>query len=127
MLRCRRRSENRSTTPPPRSSPRSKFIPEGSRRVGLRSRGRCLLCQLEHVAVLRPDGALVLVVLNRSAGQPRRGWGGDARPRPCRPAQPLLPPRSGRDVPFGIHDPAVGFIETVAPANSIQTYLWQRQ
>ncbi|XP_030147447.4 lysosomal acid glucosylceramidase-like [Taeniopygia guttata] len=77
----------------------SKFIPEGSRRVGLRSSRRCLLCQLEHVAVLRPDGALVLVVLNRF----------------------------GRDVPFGIQDPAVGFIETVAPAHSIQTYLWRQQ
>ncbi|NXD86935.1 GLCM Glucosylceramidase, partial [Halcyon senegalensis] len=43
----------------------SKFIPEGSRRVGLHSSRRCLLCQLEHVAVVRPDGALVLVVLNR--------------------------------------------------------------
>ncbi|NXC77781.1 GLCM Glucosylceramidase, partial [Anhinga anhinga] len=43
----------------------SKFIPEGSRRVGLHSSRRCLICQLEHVAVLRPDGALVLVVLNR--------------------------------------------------------------
>ncbi|KFQ13519.1 Glucosylceramidase, partial [Leptosomus discolor] len=41
----------------------SKFIPEGSQRVGLHS--SCLICQLEHVAVLRPDGALVLVVLNR--------------------------------------------------------------
>ncbi|NXF13680.1 GLCM Glucosylceramidase, partial [Smithornis capensis] len=43
----------------------SKFIPEGSRRVGLHSSRRCLLCHLEHVAALRPDGALVLVVLNR--------------------------------------------------------------
>ncbi|XP_039558168.1 lysosomal acid glucosylceramidase-like isoform X4 [Passer montanus] len=79
--------------------PHSKFIPEGSRRVGLHSSGRCLLCQLEHVAVLRPDGALVLVVLNRF----------------------------GRDVPFGIQDPAMGFIEAVAPAHSIQTYLWRQQ
>ncbi|XP_014166229.1 lysosomal acid glucosylceramidase-like [Geospiza fortis] len=77
----------------------SKFIPEGSRRVGLHSSRRCLLCQLEHVAVLRPDGALVLVVLNRF----------------------------GRDVPFGIRDPAMGFIDTVAPAHSIQTYLWRQQ
>ncbi|XP_009891455.1 PREDICTED: glucosylceramidase-like [Charadrius vociferus] len=75
----------------------SKFIPEGSRRVGLHSSRRCLICQLEHVAVLRPDGALVLVVLNRL------GW----------------------EVPFGIQDPAVGFIDAVAPANSIQTYLWR--
>ncbi|NWU96893.1 GLCM Glucosylceramidase, partial [Upupa epops] len=43
----------------------SKFIPEGSQRVGLHSSRRCLLCQLEHVAVRRPDGGLVLVVLNR--------------------------------------------------------------
>uniref|UniRef100_A0A8V5H3F9 Glucosylceramidase n=1 Tax=Melopsittacus undulatus TaxID=13146 RepID=A0A8V5H3F9_MELUD len=77
----------------------SKFIPEGSQRVGLQQSRRCLLCQLEHVAVVRPDGALVLVVLNRS------GW----------------------DVSFGIQDPAVGFIEAVAPANSIQTYLWRQQ
>uniref|UniRef100_A0A8B9IBZ2 Glucosylceramidase n=1 Tax=Anser brachyrhynchus TaxID=132585 RepID=A0A8B9IBZ2_9AVES len=77
----------------------SKFIPEGSRRVGLHSSRRCLFCQLEHVALLRPDGAVVLVVLNRSA------W----------------------DVPFGISDPAVGFIEAVAPASSIQTYLWRQQ
>uniref|UniRef100_A0A8C4XJX2 Glucosylceramidase n=1 Tax=Falco tinnunculus TaxID=100819 RepID=A0A8C4XJX2_FALTI len=77
----------------------SKFIPEGSRRVGLHSSRRCLLCQLEHVAALRPDGTLVLVVLNRF----------------------------GLDVPFGIQDPAVGFINTVAPANSIQTYLWRQQ
>uniref|UniRef100_A0A8C3CI32 Glucosylceramidase n=1 Tax=Cairina moschata TaxID=8855 RepID=A0A8C3CI32_CAIMO len=77
----------------------SKFIPEGSRRVGLHSIRRCLFCQLEHVALLRPDGTIVLVVLNRSA------W----------------------DVPFGISDPAVGFIEAVAPASSIQTYLWRRQ
>ncbi|XP_032060311.1 lysosomal acid glucosylceramidase-like isoform X1 [Aythya fuligula] len=77
----------------------SKFIPEGSRRVGLHSSRRCLFCQLEHVALLRPDGTIVLVVLNRSA------W----------------------DVSFGISDPAVGFIKAVAPASSIQTYLWRRQ
>ncbi|NXA43810.1 GLCM Glucosylceramidase, partial [Eudromia elegans] len=45
--------------------PCSKFIPEGSRRVGLASSRRCLLCELEHVALLRPDGTAVLVVLNR--------------------------------------------------------------
>ena len=45
---------------------RSKFIPEGSQRVGLRVARRCRGCQLEHTAFLRPDGAVVLVVLNRS-------------------------------------------------------------
>ncbi|XP_061872264.1 lysosomal acid glucosylceramidase [Colius striatus] len=77
----------------------SKFIPEGSRRVELHRSRRCLVCQLEHVAALRPDGGLVLVVLNRF------GW----------------------DVPFGIQDPTLGFIEAVAPANSIQTYLWSQK
>lgn len=38
-----------------------------------------------------------------------------------------FPLRSAWDVPFGISDPAVGFIEAVAPASSIQTYLWRRQ
>ncbi|KQK83441.1 hypothetical protein AAES_60083 [Amazona aestiva] len=42
----------------------SKFIPEGSQRVGLQQSRRCLFCQLEHVAVLRPDGALVLSLIH---------------------------------------------------------------
>ncbi|NWR63692.1 GLCM Glucosylceramidase, partial [Bucorvus abyssinicus] len=41
-----------------------KLIPEGSQRLGLHSSCRCLVCHLQHVAVLRPDRALVLVVLN---------------------------------------------------------------
>ena len=53
-------------TPPLPFPSRSKFIPEGSQRVGLRVARRCRGCQLEHTAFLRPDGAVVLVVLNRS-------------------------------------------------------------
>uniref|UniRef100_A0A8C5TPF7 Glucosylceramidase n=1 Tax=Malurus cyaneus samueli TaxID=2593467 RepID=A0A8C5TPF7_9PASS len=51
---------------------------------------------LAHSAFLRPDGAVVLVVLNRS---------------------PM-------DVSFGVSDPRVGSIEAVAPGDSIQTFLW---
>ncbi|RLV87493.1 hypothetical protein DV515_00015626 [Chloebia gouldiae] len=76
----------------------SKFIPEGSQRVGLAVSKKCRRCDLEHSAFLRPDGAVVLVVLNRS---------------------PM-------DVSFGISDPHVGFIEAVAPSDSIQTFLWKQ-
>ena len=40
----------------------SKFIPEGSQRVGLVASEKS---DLETVALLRPDGAAVVVVLNR--------------------------------------------------------------
>ncbi|XP_061462805.1 lysosomal acid glucosylceramidase-like isoform X2 [Rhineura floridana] len=76
----------------------SKFIPEGSQRIGLTVMQNCLGCSLEHVAVLRPDGSAVVVVLNRS----------------------------GFNVSFGISDQA-DLIVTMIPANSIQTYLWKRQ
>ncbi|XP_044304621.1 lysosomal acid glucosylceramidase-like isoform X2 [Varanus komodoensis] len=76
----------------------SKFIPEGSQRIGLRLLKKCIRCNLEHVAVLRPDGSAALIVLNRSAS----------------------------NVSFGISD-TPGLIMTHIPANSIQTYLWQRQ
>ncbi|KGL80274.1 Glucosylceramidase, partial [Tinamus guttatus] len=43
----------------------SKFIPEGSRRVGLVASTEPKGCDLERVAFVRPDGAAVVVVLNR--------------------------------------------------------------
>uniref|UniRef100_A0ABM5F3J1 Glucosylceramidase n=1 Tax=Pogona vitticeps TaxID=103695 RepID=A0ABM5F3J1_9SAUR len=76
----------------------SKFIPEGSQRVGLRVEKKCFGCSLEHVAALRPDGSAVVVVLNRS----------------------------GSKVPFAISDTG-RLIVTQIPANSIQTYLWRRE
>ncbi|XP_034648659.1 lysosomal acid glucosylceramidase [Trachemys scripta elegans] len=76
----------------------SKFVPEGSQRVRLVISKKCYKCNLEYAAFLRPDGAVVLVVLNRYP----------------------------TDMPFGISDPGVGFIDAVAPADSIQTYLWRR-
>ncbi|XP_055258001.1 lysosomal acid glucosylceramidase isoform X2 [Moschus berezovskii] len=74
----------------------SKFIPEGSQRVGLVASEKS---DLDTVALLRPDGSAVAVVLNRSS----------------------------KDVPVTIKDPAVGFMETVSPGYSIHTYLWRRQ
>ncbi|XP_032094226.1 LOW QUALITY PROTEIN: lysosomal acid glucosylceramidase-like [Thamnophis elegans] len=55
-------------------------------------------CDLEFSAFLRPDGSAAVVVLNRSP----------------------------EDIAFGISDPGVGYIEAIATADSIQTYLWQR-
>ncbi|KAK9391090.1 glucosylceramidase-like [Crotalus adamanteus] len=76
----------------------SKFILEGSQRVGLTVVQPYFSCNLEHVAVLRPDGSAVVVVLNRSLFS----------------------------LTFGLTD-SVGLILTQIPANSIQTYLWRRQ
>lgn len=43
----------------------SKFIPEGSQRVGLIASKESKKTALEYTAFLRPDGAVVVVVLNR--------------------------------------------------------------
>ncbi|XP_075763769.1 lysosomal acid glucosylceramidase isoform X2 [Pelodiscus sinensis] len=77
----------------------SKFIPEGSQRIGLVVSKKSCQPSLESAAFLRPDGAAVLVILNQSSS----------------------------DVPFQISDPDVGFIDDLSPANSIQSYLWRRQ
>lgn len=76
----------------------SKFIPEGSQRVGLVASRESKKTALEYTAFLRPDGAVVVVVLNRSP----------------------------QDITFGLAD-TVGLLAAVAPANSIQTYLWRRR
>uniref|UniRef100_H3AB74 Glucosylceramidase n=1 Tax=Latimeria chalumnae TaxID=7897 RepID=H3AB74_LATCH len=54
--------------------------------------------ELETVTFLCPDGAAVLVVLNQS---------------------PV-------DVKFAIWDPEVGYIDSISPADSIKTFLWNR-
>ncbi|XP_006030991.1 glucosylceramidase-like [Alligator sinensis] len=77
----------------------SKFLPEGSQRVGLAAEQKCYQCELEYSAFLRPDGAAVVVVLNRTP----------------------------KDISFVISDPGIGFIDAKAPADSVQTYLWMRQ
>ncbi|KAM8921562.1 lysosomal acid glucosylceramidase [Pelodytes ibericus] len=74
----------------------SKFIPEGSQRIGMDASHES---SLEVVAFLRLDKAAVVIILNRS---------------------PL-------DVNLVISDPALGIIQTVCAASSIQSYLWKRQ
>uniref|UniRef100_A0A8C9AVS2 Glucosylceramidase n=1 Tax=Phocoena sinus TaxID=42100 RepID=A0A8C9AVS2_PHOSS len=77
----------------------SKFIPEGSQRVGLVASEKN---DLDTVALIHPDGSAVVVVLNGES-TPLRMW------------------------PLTIKDPAVGFVETISPGYSIHTYLWRRQ
>ncbi|KAM3824820.1 LOW QUALITY PROTEIN: lysosomal acid glucosylceramidase-like [Vipera latastei] len=76
----------------------SKFIPEGSVRVGFTSNCLLHLCQLKTSAFLRPDGVAVVVVLN--------DW--------------------FFDIPFTISDNQVGHLKDRARGYSIQTYLWRR-
>ncbi|KAK1151655.1 lysosomal acid glucosylceramidase-like, partial [Acipenser oxyrinchus oxyrinchus] len=73
----------------------SKFLPEGSQRVGLDPSAES---KLETTAFLRPDGVGVVIVLNRGA----------------------------EALHFAIWDSAVGYIETVCPAHSMETFLWRR-
>ncbi|XP_074837287.1 lysosomal acid glucosylceramidase isoform X2 [Carettochelys insculpta] len=77
----------------------SKFIPEGSQRVGLVVSRKSCKCNLEYVAFLHPDSTATVVVLNRHS----------------------------TDVRFQVFDPEVGLLDAVSPGDSIQTYLWRRQ
>ncbi|XP_046704327.1 lysosomal acid glucosylceramidase isoform X2 [Silurus meridionalis] len=71
----------------------SKFLWEGSRRIGLSTSEHT---SLETSAFLRPDGSVLLIVLNRS----------DA------------------EVQFEVWDQTLGFLPTSAPPHSILTLLW---
>ncbi|XP_062821277.1 lysosomal acid glucosylceramidase [Anolis carolinensis] len=77
----------------------SKFIPEGSIRVAMTKNFEITGCQLQSTGFVRPDGIAVVVVLNKCS------W----------------------DVNFSIADDQLGDIEDIAPAQSIQTYLWERR
>lgn len=70
----------------------SKFIPEGSQRVGLDASRESKKTALEYTAFLRPDGAAVVVVLNRWVMQPP--YVEPHPPGPCAAAVGLTPPRS---------------------------------
>ncbi|CAI5662238.1 unnamed protein product [Oreochromis niloticus] len=74
----------------------SKFLWEGSQRVGVSASGET---HLEFSAFIRPDGSLVLIILNRSSS----------------------------DILFEVWDPAVGYIPSTAPAHSLLTLAWKRQ
>lgn len=75
----------------------SKFIPEGSQRIGLVVSEESKKTPLEYTAFLRPDGAAVVVLLNRSP----------------------------QNITFTLAD-SMGLIQSVAPANSIHTFIWRR-
>uniref|UniRef100_A0AAX7UTP4 Glucosylceramidase n=1 Tax=Astatotilapia calliptera TaxID=8154 RepID=A0AAX7UTP4_ASTCA len=74
----------------------SKFLWEGSQRVGVSASGET---HLEFSAFIRPDGSLVLIILNRSSS----------------------------DILFEVWDPPVGYIPSTAPAHSLLTLAWKRQ
>ncbi|XP_075321710.1 lysosomal acid glucosylceramidase isoform X2 [Odontesthes bonariensis] len=71
----------------------SKFLLEGSQRVGVSASGKT---KLEFSAFIRPDGSVVIIVLNRSSSV----------------------------IQFEVWDPAVGYIPCTAPANSLLTLGW---
>ncbi|XP_077432150.1 lysosomal acid glucosylceramidase isoform X2 [Vanacampus margaritifer] len=70
----------------------SKFLCEGSQRVGVSASGET---NLEFSAFIRPDGLVVLIVLNRSS-----------------------------DIEFEVWDPVVGYIPSTAPPHSLLTLAW---
>lgn len=71
----------------------SKFLWEGSQRVGVSASGET---NLEFSAFIRPDGSVVLIILNRSSAA----------------------------IQFEVWDPAVGYIPSTAPAHSLLTLAW---
>nr|XP_040020713.1 lysosomal acid glucosylceramidase [Gasterosteus aculeatus aculeatus] len=71
----------------------SKFLWEGSQRVGVSA---SQTTELEYTGFIRPDGSVVLIVLNRSSSV----------------------------IQFEVRDLAVGFISSTAPARSLLTLAW---
>uniref|UniRef100_H2TS47 Glucosylceramidase n=1 Tax=Takifugu rubripes TaxID=31033 RepID=H2TS47_TAKRU len=72
----------------------SKFLWEGSQRVGVSSNQET---DLGYSAFIRPDGSVVLIVLNRSPSAVR----------------------------FEVWDPSVGYVPATAPAHSLLTLAWK--
>lgn len=71
----------------------SKFLWEGSQRVGVSSSQQT---DLEHTAFIKPDGSVVLIILNRSSSP----------------------------IQAEVWDPAVGYLPFTAPAHSLLTLAW---
>ncbi|KAK7878847.1 hypothetical protein WMY93_030873 [Mugilogobius chulae] len=71
----------------------SSFLWRDSQRVGASAN---LKTDLEYAAFVRPDGAVVLVILNRSSSE----------------------------IQFEVWDPEVGFLTCMAPAHSVLTLAW---
>ncbi|KAJ0000455.1 hypothetical protein NQD34_012297 [Periophthalmus magnuspinnatus] len=71
----------------------SAFLWRGSQRVGVSA---SVKTELEYTAFIRPDGAVVLVILNRSSSE----------------------------INFEVWDPEVGYFTSTAPARSLLTFAW---
>ncbi|CAG6015364.1 unnamed protein product [Menidia menidia] len=71
----------------------SKFLLEGSQRVGVSTNGKT---KLEFSAFVRPDGSVVLIILNSSPSA----------------------------IQFEVSDPGLGYIPCTAPAHSLLTLAW---
>lgn len=72
----------------------SKFLWEGSQRVGVSASQKT---SLESTAFIRPDGSVVLIILNKSSSE----------------------------LQLEVWDPVVGYIPTAAPAHSLITLAWK--
>ncbi|KAG7237692.1 hypothetical protein INR49_032138 [Caranx melampygus] len=70
-----------------------KFLWEGSQRVGVSASHKT---DLDYTAFIRPDGSVVLIILNRSSSV----------------------------IPFEVWDPSVGYITSTASARSVLTLAW---
>lgn len=94
----------------------SKFLLEGSQRVGVSSNRKT---DLAYSAFIRPDGSVVLIVLNRCR----------KRDFVCLWDLPgiyaLLFCRSPSAVQFEVWDPSVGYVPATAPAHSLLTLAWK--
>lgn len=93
----------------------SKFLWEGSQRVGVSTNKNT---DLGYSAFTRPDGSVVLIVLNRY------------RKCDCMYSWDVLGPdslscRSSSEVQFEVWDPSVGYMSTSAPAHSLLTLAWK--
>ncbi|KAM6910060.1 lysosomal acid glucosylceramidase [Xenentodon cancila] len=73
----------------------SKFLWEGSQRVGVSASEKT---EVEYTAFIRPDGSMVIIILNRSSSE----------------------------IKFEVWDPAVGYIPNTIPARSLLTLAWSR-
>ncbi|KAE8288843.1 Glucosylceramidase [Larimichthys crocea] len=80
----------------------SKFLWEGSQRVGVSASRET---DLEYSAFIRPDGSVVLILLNRYSSSQR----------------------SSSVLQFEVWDPTVGYISSTAPAHSLLTLAWNTQ
>lgn len=94
----------------------SKFLLEGSQRVGV---SPSKATDLEYSAFIRPDGSVVLIVLNRYSTLYLFEY---AQMTGTKLFVCIF--RSPSVIQFDVWDPAVGYIPSSAPAHSLLTLAW---